>query len=92
MHSLHEALIASLFMPLPFVHVGVRVKEASGNGCSQRVRVCEVVALLVRLYLRPQTHGVPRPLQTHWANDQPWQLKSICESVWHQEGHLLPAL
>lgn len=42
--------------------------------------------------LRPATHGVPRPPQTHWANDQPWQLKPICESVWHQEGHLLPAL
>lgn len=42
--------------------------------------------------LRPATHGVARPPQTHWANDRPWQLKLICESVWHQEGHLLPAL
>lgn len=42
--------------------------------------------------LSPATHGVPRLPQTYWANDQPWQLKPICESVWHQEGHLLPAL
>lgn len=95
MHSLQEeALIVPLFMPVLCVREGVRVKEASGNGCLPRVRVHarEVATLLVRLCLRAQTHGVPRPLQTHWANDQPWQLKSICESVWHQEGHLLPAL
>lgn len=42
--------------------------------------------------LRPVTHRGPRPPQAHWANDQPWQLKPICESVWHQEGHLLSAL
>lgn len=96
--SLSEALIVPLFMPVLCVREGARAKEASGNGRWQCARarahvwVCEVATLLVRLYLRAQTHGVPRPLQTHWANDQPWQLKSICESVWHQEGHLLPAL
>lgn len=64
----------------------VRGKDASA------IRACEVTVLLVRLYLRPATLGVSGPPQTHWANDQPWQLKPICESVWHQEGHLLPAL
>lgn len=47
---------------------------------------------LVRHYLRPVSHGVARPPQTHWANNQPWQLKAICESARHQEAHLLPAL
>lgn len=47
---------------------------------------------LAGLYLRPVSHGVPRPPKTHWANDQPWQLKPISESARHQEAHLLPAL
>lgn len=93
MHGQQEALIAPLFMPVLGVRGGVRAKEATGVRAMQVCAcVCEVATLLVRLYLGPQTHGVPQPLQTHWANDQPWQLKSICESVWHQEGHLLPAL
>lgn len=42
----------------------------------------------------PSSSGpILRPaIQAHWANDKPGQLKSLCESVWHQEGHLLPAL
>lgn len=46
----------------------------------------------IGLYLRPVSHGVPRPPKTHWANDQPWQLKPISEPARHQEAHLLPAL
>lgn len=52
----------------------------------------EVTMPLVRLYLRTVSQGGPHPPQTHWANDQPWQLKPVCESARHQEAHLLPAL
>lgn len=47
---------------------------------------------LVGLYFRSVSHGVPRPPKTHRGNDQPGQLKPICESARHQEAHLLPAL